>query len=89
MHNLQASCGREIQVEMILILAEVRSPDRTVIAMKRCSNRPPVDEVGGVPDQESRSVIETRVSEVEVIAHSDRTAVRVVATEDGVAINAR
>jgi hypothetical protein len=89
MHNLQVPCCRKIEVEMVLILAEVRSPDGTVIAMKRCGNWPPVDEVGRVPDQEPGSVIETRVSEVEVIAHSDGTAVRVVATENRVAINAR
>src|ERR1035438_7359720 len=89
MHNLQVPCRREIQVEMILILAEVRSPDRTVIAMKRCSNRPPVDEVSRVPDQEPRSVIESTATHPQFTAHADRTPVRVVATEDGVAINAR
>jgi hypothetical protein len=57
--------------------------------MKRCSNRLPINEISRVPDQEPRGVIETRVSEVEVIAYADRTAIGVVATEDGVAINAR
>jgi hypothetical protein len=74
---------------MILILAEVRSPDRSVIAMKRCSNRLPINEISRVPDQESRGVIETRVSEVEVIAYANGAAVGVVATKDGIAIDAR
>src|ERR1035437_231864 len=89
MHNLQVPCGWEIKVEMLLILAEVRSPDRSVVTMKCCSNQPPVNEISRVPDQEPGSVIKTRVSEVEVISHADRTAVRVVATKDGIAIDAR
>ena len=45
MDNLEAAGGREIDVEVILILAEVRRPDRAVIAMKRRGNRTPVDQI--------------------------------------------
>ena len=72
---------------MAAILAEVRSPDGAVVAAKRRGDRPPVDEVFGVPDEQPRSVIEAGVSEVKIVAHADGTAVRVVAAEDGVAIH--
>ena len=45
MNNLEAATGRKVNIEMILILAEVRRPDRAVIAMKRRRDRTPVNEV--------------------------------------------
>ena len=85
MDNLQAARGRKINIEVVLILAQIRSPDRPVVAMKRRSNRTPVDKIRRVPDKKPRSVIEAGVREVEVIPYANGTAVRVVAAENGVA----
>ena len=87
--RLQAARGRKIQIEMVLVLAEVRSPDGAVVAMKRRGNRTPIDEIGGVPDEEAGGVIEAGVGEVEVVADANGAAIGMVAAENRVAIFAR
>ena len=79
--------GGEIDVELALILAEVWRPHSAVVLMQRGSNGLPVDEVARVPDKQAGCVVKAGVGQVELVAHAQRTAVRMIAAQDGVAVS--
>src|SRR6185437_5271192 len=85
MDDVQFPASRKIDVEVALILAEIRGPHDAGILVQRGGHRPPVDQVLRVPDDQPGYVVEARVREIEVIAYADGACVRMVAAEDRVA----
>ena len=87
MHDAQAAVCREVDVEVVLVLAEVGSPDRAVVAPQSRSHGAPVDQVARMPDEQAWSVVEAGVGEIEVVADADGAGVRVVAAKDGIVVD--
>src|SRR6185437_16084176 len=85
MDDVQLAVGREVDVEVVPVFAEIRRPDDAGKRVQRGGYRPPVDEVLRVPDDQPRHVIKARVREIKIIAHANGTRIRMIATEDRVA----
>jgi hypothetical protein len=86
MNHAETAVYGEIDIKVALVLAEVGSPDRAVVAVKRGGYRTPVDQVAGVPDEESGGVIEAGVGHVKVVSHANGAGVRMIPSENRVAI---
>ncbi len=85
-HDAQAVVRREVNVIAALVLAEIRSPNASVIPMQSRSHGTPVDEIARMPDQQSRCVVEAGVRHEEVVADADRARVRMISAENRVAV---
>jgi hypothetical protein len=70
MHDHDAMICGEIDVEVALVLAEVRRPDIAVVAAKGRGDGTPVDEVARVVNDETGSEVEAGVREIEVVAYA-------------------
>src|SRR5271157_862992 len=88
-NHAQAAVGGKVDVKVALVLAEVGRPHRAVIAVESGGNRKPVDQVAGVPDEQPGRVIEAGVGQIEVVSNTNRAGVRVIAAQDGIAIDVR
>ena len=77
-----AAAGRVVDVELAVHLAEFRGVDGVVSVLDRAGNGFPVQQVGGMPDQQGGEVGEGGVGDVEVVAVAQDGRVRIIAREN-------
>ena len=85
-NHAEAAVGGEVDIKLLLVLAEIGSPDRAVVAVKRGGDRAPVHQVARVPDQQPGGVVKAGVGEVEVVADANGAGIGVVAAQDRIAV---
>ena len=89
MDDVEFAARRKIDVEMVLVLAEVRRPYDAMKAVKGRGDRTPVDQVRRAPDDQPGSIIEAGVGEIKVAAYAQGACVGVVSSQNRVAIGRR
>ena len=78
MNDEEAVVGGEVNIEVVLILAEVWRPDVAVVPTQCGGNGLPVNEVERVPDEQTWGIVKAGVSEVELVANPDGTSVGMI-----------
>src|SRR6185312_11154512 len=86
MNDAQPAVGREINIKPSLVFAKIRCPYAAVILVERSCNRPPVNQIARVINQQPRSVVKTRMREIKIVAHADRTGIRMIAAHNRIAV---
>ena len=85
-HPVAAVVDREIDVELVPDLGDVRGPDAAQVGLQGIADGLPVHQVLRVPDHQARVVVERRMGHVVVVTVPHDGRVGIVAPEDGVGV---